>query len=225
MTQRDDMVLRPGADKRRGLRDRIREARKNNALQKTRQQLTQMAASRSRAQEYGRRKVKNFAKERGWGSYSKAAKLGAKILSASALVTEGVMFAGETARRLQGMSGRRIQAMDLATMYGDLVPQSRAAASVRGQIEGDREFLRIIGREGKVNSQFKQRAEIMRQMELKIQRGAFAIEQGAAFDSADSMVDKAIASLKEEAREKLAEKLRGAVRMVKELGIARGGAR
>ena len=231
MANRDDMVIRPQAE-RASLRERAREGwkkrkaewQRNDMRRRGRRALSRRSRGLGDLASAGRKTRKDASKD-SFKGIRQASKVGLKALNVAGWVAESAILAGQTARRVQGLSGRRIEAQDMHTMYGDLDDRSAAASHVRQGIESDRELLRIIGYEGRVNSQIKRLAESMRTFELDRVRGVDAIDRSAAFDSADSLMDKAFKGLSEYARVELSGKLRESVTLLKASGLFGGSPR
>ena len=217
----DDMVIRPRLRKERTVRSRAAEAKRTDQARQRMFHMERRSARRFRL----RRRKQQAASGGMMKNLKRAAGYAGRMASVVGWVTEGVIGAGQMARRLQGMSGRLIEAQDMHTMYGDLRLRVQATSSVRNQLESDREILRIIGMEGRVNSQILNMAETMREQEMLRVRGADLIERSQEFDSPDSLLDKGFAEASAEWKATMVPKIKELVAKLREYGIYTGGPR
>jgi len=106
---------------------------------------------------------------------------------------DAVNVAGSTVRRADGgVSGRLLEAIDQNTIYGGLDEQATGAEQGRGIIEGKEDLLKIVGIEGRVNSQIGALGAYFRERETARAIGSDLIEREPAFDHLESIADKAI---------------------------------
>lgn len=192
-TDRDSMVLTPRAKspKDSGPRRRAAEARKLAAAKRRRAKLLSSI-----------KKAKALRHVQTGASLAKpASKLGGKAssrvlggLGVALLVMDAVNAAGSGVRRAeQGVSGRLLNAMDQNDIYGNLDEIATGAARGREQIEGRADLLKIVGIEGRVNSQIGQLGSWFRERETARAIGADLIAREPAMDYLGTIADKAIA--------------------------------
>lgn len=192
----EDMVIRVGQDLRsrvQGPRQKAEEKRKITLAERVKRSMldrlkTYVEWRRFAAMRSAARSLLRPATGSGMGLAFRGA---LKAVGIAAIAGEAVVMMGHGLLRANGASGRLLEAQDADMLYGDLDEQATAAGRTRGRIESDEQLLRIIGIEGKVNSQINQLGEDIRQMELWRARGEDQIERDAHFDSPDSMLDKA----------------------------------
>jgi len=196
------MVITPrlGEDGDTGPRRRAREARETTRAKDKRSALI----GRLRAARIARRAQtarKAATARRAASAETKAAtgigeKAGSRFLGpvgVALLFVDAVNMVGSTLRRAEGgISGRLLDAMDQDTIYGSLDETATGAQQGRKNIEGDEDLLKIIGIEGRVNSQIGQLGAWFRQREIARAIGSDLIEREPAFDHLGSIADKAI---------------------------------
>lgn len=124
------------------------------------------------------------------------AKAGSRLLGpvgVALLAMDAINAAGSTVRRAEGgVSGRLLEAMDQDAIYGRLDELATGAEQGRGSIEGNEDLLKIIGIEGRVNSQIGRLGAWFRERETARAIGSDLIEREPAFDHLGSIVDKVI---------------------------------
>ena len=109
------------------------------------------------------------------------------------VIMDAIGVAGRTMRRAEdGISGRLLDAQDQDAIYGGMDEQATGAAKGRASIEGREDLLRIIGTEGRVNSQIASLGSYFKEKETAIARGSDLIEREPGFDHLESIADKAI---------------------------------
>lgn len=184
-----------------GPRRRADEARKTHrAKRKSRLKLKKLRQAK-RARDAGRLGV---AKTAGAAKQVSAAKnlgkAGAKggsrmmgVVGAALLVMDGINAVGSVSRRAEGgVSGRLLDAIDQHEMYGSLDEASTGAAKGRGHIEANNDLLRIVGTQGRVNSQIGQLGAYFREKETAIAIGSDLIDREPTMDFLGTIADKAI---------------------------------
>lgn len=124
-------------------------------------------------------------------------KAGSRLLGpvgAALLFMDAVNAAGTTVRRAEGgVSGRLLEAIDQDAIYGRLDELATGASTSRNNIEGNEDLLKIIGIQGRVNSQIGELGAWFKQRETARAIGSDLIEREPTFDHLESIADKAIA--------------------------------
>lgn len=122
--------------------------------------------------------------------------LGSRVAGAAGvafLFVEAVNILGRTARRGElGVSGRLLDAMDQDTRYGQLDEVATGIATARGQLEGNEDLMRIVGIQGRVNSQIAEIGAWFKERETARAIGADLIEREPTFDHIDTIIDQGI---------------------------------
>ncbi len=204
-TNRDDMTFTPRFKEPRdsGPRRRAREARNLEKAKRKRtalmQRLKHASTLRSLQSARSARTAATMRKAAGAGAKT-ATRLGAKSgsrllgpVGAALLVMDAISIAGSTTRRAEGgVSGRLLDAMDQDVIYGNIDELATGAARGRESIESDEDLLRIIGQQGRVNSQIGQLGAWFKERETARAIGADLIEREPTFDHLESIADKAI---------------------------------
>ena len=196
---RDDMVIRvrlkkpPGSRvQKKAVEDRRvegakKEVRKSESLFQRLRRARQAMTRKVRAPKISKSK---------FSSFTKAA---SKRVGWMFAVTEAAITAGQVARAAGGASQRLVEAQDQDDLWFDLDEKATALRESRGFVESDRDLLRIIGKEGKVNNQIASIADDMRKMAFTKAVGDNLIEIDPAFDSRDTLQDQMIHIIKDEA--------------------------
>ena len=201
---RDNMVIVPRftAPRDSGPRRRAREAKETyKAKRKSRltRKKIQRAAQARKVQVGGRvasnAKKVSAAKGLGKAGTAKGASRMMGWVGVALLAVDGVNAVGGAMRRAEGgVSGRLLDAMDQNDMYQGLDEQATGIAKGRGHIESNNDLLRIIGTEGRVNSQIGQLGAYFKEKETAIAIGSDLIEREQGFDHLGTIADKAIQS-------------------------------
>ena len=199
MAGRDDMVIRPrldeqraaaptrareerriaGARNRRGIFARIAKARAARSLRRRRRARSggrRVRAARSGAPGLLRGTASTVG--RGAGRAAVANPVGAIV---AALVVAGVV----ATRLVSGQSFENIGQQVNNILLGDLDEGARASAETRNRLGGDSDIARIIGQEGRVNSQIAALHKSLARMAKRDALGASLIrsEKGMQVDS------------------------------------------
>lgn len=199
-TDRDSMVFTPRftAPRDSGPRRRAAEARKIEGAKRKRNALLRriMRAKSVRSLQSARAIKTSAGIRKAAGAGAKVSKVGSRLLGpagAALLIMDAINVAGSTVRRAEGgVSGRLLEAMDQDSIYGRVDEIATGAARGREGIEGNEDLLRIIGIEGRVNSQIGQLGAWFRERETARAIGSDLIEREPAFDHLGSISDKAI---------------------------------
>jgi hypothetical protein len=224
MTAKDAMIIRPRLRPQAETSTRARAAEERQTDRVARRQRRAEARARRvrgarRAARRSTRTKRSASKNPSGGILKKAAWA---LTAAEALIT-----AGKSKRRLEGASQRLTEAQDADTMWiENLDEKAVARRAARGFVESNRNFLRIIGREGKVNEQIFSLAEDVRRQAFTQAVNIDKLERDPRLDSPDTMQDLMIRALKDEARrQNLKEKLTEALRKAREFLQTHGGGR
>tara|TARA_R100000458_G_scaffold59708_2_gene71305 strand:+ start:699 stop:1376 length:678 start_codon:yes stop_codon:yes gene_type:complete len=209
MSQGDNMVITPRfiTSRDAGPRKRATEAREiERAKRKKSSLLRKVRRARLAKNVTGRnvqpvRTMQNVA--------SKTAKIGSRFMGLAGvalLVMDGVNSVGSVGRRAElGVSGRLLEAMDQDAIYGNMDEMVTGVSQARSRIESNEALLRIIGLEGRVNSQIAELGAYFREKETAIATGSDIIEREPDFDHlgtiADKVIEKASVGIKEVADE------------------------
>lgn len=219
MTSRDDMVFRPSIGRRlQGASAPVR-AREERALEDRRRRrgLARRIAIARAARSRSRRKQRQAA-----------AKRARFDIPLSGLAIGVGLAAGLIATRI--VTGQPLEktGQDVRNIiYGDLDVDSMAARDARMQLSGNRDVLRIIGQEGKVNAQIGSVAEDLKKL-AKIRRlGEKRIREAFPVDSIlDMLILRLVSfvkqSFKSSGGEKSIQKLKMNFQRVAENASARG---
>jgi hypothetical protein len=198
---RDDMVITPRLKDPRdsGPRRRAVEARQvEQAKRKKFAVLRAINKAKMARRLQSARSLKMASKARGAGATAAKGlgKAGSRILGplgVALLVMDAINVVGSTSRRLDGgVSGRLLEATDQDTIYGLTDELASGAAGGRNSIEGDEDLLRIIGQQGRVNSQIGRLGSWFRERETARAIGADLIEREPSFDYLESIADRVL---------------------------------
>lgn len=202
VTRREDMTITPRLKRREETSTRER-AREERHIERARNRKSRIFRRIRRARRLRKRlAARQFGRSQRGAAASRAANAAArrraigataaKAIGIAAVAVELLIEGGRVARALGGKSGRLINAEDANTIYGDLDEQATASAETRGFVESKSSLLRIIARQGKVNSQITSIAQDLKRLALMRARGSDLIEREPAFDSPDRIMDKLI---------------------------------
>tara|TARA_R110002020_G_scaffold55059_4_gene153021 strand:- start:3855 stop:4547 length:693 start_codon:yes stop_codon:yes gene_type:complete len=207
-TNRDNMVITPHfiTDRDSGPIRRAEEARKTERVKRKRRKIMKTVRDARRARQLKAAKAARVAKGGSAlsGLASKGGRIGSRMMGhvgVALLVMDAVNVVGSVARQAEGgVSGRLLTAMDQDDIYSNLDENATGAANSRKSIEGDEDLLRIIGMEGRVNSQIAQLGAYFREKETAIATGSDLIEREPGFDHlgtiTDQVIDKASSGIK-----------------------------
>lgn len=207
-TNRDNMVITPHfiTDRDSGPIRRAAEARKTERVKRKRSRIMKKVRAARRARKLSAAKAARAAKGGSVmkGLASKGGRIGSRMMGhvgVALLVMDAVNVVGSVARQAEGgVSGRLLTAMDQNDIYGNLDENATGAANSRKSIEGDEDLLRVIGREGRVNSQIGELGAYFREKETAIAMGSDLIEREPSFDylgtAADQIIDKTTSAIK-----------------------------
>lgn len=136
------------------------------------------------------------------------------VAAVVAVVTlaEIVIAGGRAARRLSGHSARLVDATDADTLYGGMDEAIAADLATVGFVEGNEDLLRIIGREGRVNSQIKDMMHEKRRLFLMRAQGIDLINRSPDLDSPDTLIDQLVKAARREDLRGLADKAGAGIR-------------
>jgi hypothetical protein len=209
----DDMVIKPRFKRDPSPRAQDQEKRRTqNQVRKARRARKKMRNLRLMRRMAGGRGARNrFAKGqrvkvRGKGKAVKmgAAKGGAKLASRAVpvvgwamLIVDLVMLGHEYGRRFEGKSARLVEAEDARVMWGGMQLDIQTNMQVRDMFESDAGMLRAMGQTGKMNSSMQVLKDAMLAETRKRVVGADMIARDPYFDSADTLLDRAIAKWNE----------------------------
>ena len=200
-TNRDNMVITPRfiTPRDSGPRRRAREARETARAKNKRTSLIQKARRARQARQVQAARGASRARAAGSSMQNlagKGARIGSRFMGhvgVALLVMDAVNIAGSVARRAEGgVSGRLLEAMDQDSIYDGMDEIATGAANGRKSIEGRENLLRIIGIEGRVNSQIAQLGAYFREKETAIAIGSDLIEREPGFDHLSTIADKVI---------------------------------
>lgn len=197
---RDDMVINPSfkAPSDSGPKRRIREERKQDKAKKRRLAIAKKMKSLRKARRAQNARARSVKAPRGSGGMAAKISAGAARIAGpvgvALVIMDAIGAAGRVARRAEGgISGRLLDAQDQDAIYGDMDEQATGAANARATIEGKEDLLRIIGSEGRVNSQIGALGAYFKEKETAMAMGADLIErEPGGFDHLESVTDKAI---------------------------------
>lgn len=196
----DNMVITPRflASRDSGPRRRAKEARNLEGAKRKRATIMQRLrkAKVARRLQSARAAKTSAGIRKAAGAGGKLVKAGSRLMGPigiALLVMDAVNVAGSTVRRAEGgVSGRLLEAMDQDGIYGRMDEIATGAEQGRKNIEGNEDLLRIIGIEGRVNSQIGQLGAWFRERETARAIGSDLIEREPSFDHLGSIADKAI---------------------------------
>jgi len=188
MTQRDDMVFAPDIGPQRAASARVR-AREDRALARARKRggvLSKLRSahqiSRLRPMSRAARsasRVGAFARSGAAGAARGASRLGARALATPiGAIAGAVLVAGVVALRLA--TGEPLEgtgAMVNRMILGDMDDTARAKTATRQQLQGDSELTRIVGVEGKANSQIVAIADDLFKLNKRDELGASLLRE------------------------------------------------
>lgn len=173
MDSSDDIVIRPSLTPRHrpGARTRAAIARRLSAHQGKGGWLWKVA--RLRAMRAAGRVVEMARSEVAGGMVGEVLSAGGKAAgSVAGTVAMGVLVAGVAALRLA--SGKPLAGTGEAInrmILGDLDDDARAAMEVRTKLQGNENIARVVGQEGRINSQVRKIADDLREFERRKQHG------------------------------------------------------
>ena len=194
---RDSMVITPRiAPRDSGPRRRLKEARNTEQAQAHRESVLRYLRDA--------RRIQTLRTARAAATGGAAAKMGSRagsrvlgVASLALVAMDAANIIGSTARRAgQNVSGRMLAAMDQNTIYGQMDEIATGAARGRGNIEGNDDLLKIIGRQGRVNAQIGRLGAWFRERETARAIGSDLIEREPGFDHMESIADKVIVGAK-----------------------------
>lgn len=120
------------------------------------------------------------------------------IVGWAMLIADVLTIGHEAGRRLEGESSRLVGLNDAHEIYGELELEAQTTAQVRDFFESDAGMLRAIGQEGKMNSSMEVLKTAMTTEIHKRVVGADLINRDPYFDSADSLLDRAVQMFQDE---------------------------
>jgi len=202
-SDRDNMVITPRfiTPRDSGPRRRAKEARETARGKKKSRALLKKARQARRARQARAGRVAGAARKASSvktaaNLASKAKMLGSRLagpVGVALLVMDAANVVGSTIRRAEGgVSGRLLGAMDQDDWYNRLDEEATGRENGRKNIEGREDLLRIIGMEGRVNSQIAQLTSYYIEKETDIAIGNDLIEREPTFDHLETIVDKGI---------------------------------
>lgn len=205
MSTRDDMVIRPTLDEAPGASVSLRaqEERLVDQLQKGKlarrlRAAAQASAKRRLAARAARaRRMSTVARAgsaavRGAGSAAARGigRLGARAAGTPVgLIAAAVIVAGVVTLRLA--SGQPLEGTGEAVnrmILGDTDDEARAKMATRAQFGGDSDIARIVGQEGKVNSQVRSIAEDIQRINFRDEKGASLLREAFPSNNALDML-------------------------------------
>lgn len=228
MAARDDMVIRPllRRGRRKSVRDKVRERaqedRKTQRAQRKQSKILRKARQIQRVRRLTKaRKIR--AKSLGTAGRGAAGgamgRIGTLARGAGAVgllvaaLGELVIQGGRAARKFgSGHSERLMDATDADTMYGGLDEEIAADLAAVSFVESNPDLLRIIGRQGKVNSQIADIMHEKRRIALMQMQGADRINRDPDLDAPETIVDMLIAKASKADLKGLADRAGAAVR-------------
>ena len=128
---------------------------------------------------------------RGGSLLGRAAGAARSATPVGALIAAGVVAAAVATRLATGRSFENLGEQVNQILLGDMDDEARASAAASRHITGDRDLARIIGIEGRVNSQIARLHKDMKALHLRDEVGATAIRQNEGM-SHNGMLDMLI---------------------------------
>jgi len=185
----------------RATHERRRKMRRKLLIDRARRRIAAGRAER-------KRKARNLKAGRGGGraagkaaAAKTAAKWGSRAIPVAGwalLLADLLVIGARAGRRIEGASSRLLDAQDANLSQAGLHLEAEANAQALGFVEGDRDLLRAIGQDGKMNSSIAALVAAVKKDAHERAIGANYIQSDPFFDSADTLLDRLLAKMTED---------------------------